>query len=77
MFRTDAVKFALIGLMRNLRGITMATNRSENSHKDFLGFFLLLSIDSMSLTLCFMNLAVVGHMGCFLIGFIRLIFHFS
>lgn len=27
MFRTDAVKFALIGLMRDLRGIAMATNR--------------------------------------------------
>lgn len=27
MFRTDAVKYALIGLMRDLRGITMATNR--------------------------------------------------
>ncbi|KAK4797341.1 hypothetical protein SAY86_029667 [Trapa natans] len=26
MFRADAVKFALIGLMRDLRGITMATN---------------------------------------------------
>lgn len=27
MFRTDAVKCALIGLMRDLRGIAMATNR--------------------------------------------------
>ena len=27
MFRTDAVKLALIGLMRDLRGIAMATNR--------------------------------------------------
>ncbi|KAF2323697.1 hypothetical protein GH714_036637 [Hevea brasiliensis] len=27
MFRTDAVKYALIGLMRDLRGIAMATNR--------------------------------------------------
>ncbi|XLT02208.1 hypothetical protein HN51_051559 [Arachis hypogaea] len=27
MFRTDAVKFALVGLMRDLRGIAMATNR--------------------------------------------------
>ncbi|MED6115504.1 hypothetical protein PIB30_091201, partial [Stylosanthes scabra] len=26
MFRTDAVKFALVGLMRDLRGIAMATN---------------------------------------------------
>lgn len=26
-FHTDAVKFALIGLMRDLRGIAMATNR--------------------------------------------------
>ncbi|KAK1578194.1 hypothetical protein Q3G72_028343 [Acer saccharum] len=26
LFRTDAVKYALIGLMRDLRGITMATN---------------------------------------------------
>lgn len=27
MFRSDAGKFALIGLMRDLRGIAMATNR--------------------------------------------------
>ena len=27
VFRTDAVKYALIGLMRDLRGIAMATNR--------------------------------------------------
>lgn len=27
MFRSDAVKYALIGLMRDLRGIAMATNR--------------------------------------------------
>ena len=27
LFRTDAVKYALIGLMRDLRGIAMATNR--------------------------------------------------
>lgn len=27
MFRTETVKYALIGLMRDLRGITMATNR--------------------------------------------------
>lgn len=27
MFRTDAVKYALIGLMRDLRGVAMATNR--------------------------------------------------
>ena len=26
LFRTDVVKFALIGLMRDLRGIAMATN---------------------------------------------------
>lgn len=26
-FRTDAVKYAFIGLMRDLRGIAMATNR--------------------------------------------------
>ncbi|MCI09855.1 exportin-7-B-like, partial [Trifolium medium] len=26
VFRTDAVKYALVGLMRDLRGITMATN---------------------------------------------------
>jgi hypothetical protein len=26
-FRTDTVKYAFIGLMRDLRGITMATNR--------------------------------------------------
>lgn len=27
VFRTDAVKYALVGLMRDLRGIAMATNR--------------------------------------------------
>lgn len=27
MFRSDAVKYALIGVMRDLRGIAMATNR--------------------------------------------------
>ena len=27
MFRTDAVKYGLIALMRDLRGIAMATNR--------------------------------------------------
>lgn len=27
MFRADSVKYALIGLMRDLRGIAMATNR--------------------------------------------------
>lgn len=26
-FRTDAVKYAFVGLMRDLRGIAMATNR--------------------------------------------------
>lgn len=26
-FRTEAVKYAFIGLMRDLRGIAMATNR--------------------------------------------------
>lgn len=27
VFRTDAVRYALVGLMRDLRGIAMATNR--------------------------------------------------
>lgn len=27
LFRTDAVKYAIIGLMRDIRGIAMATNR--------------------------------------------------
>lgn len=30
MFRTDAVKYALVGLMRDLRGIAMATNSRRN-----------------------------------------------
>jgi hypothetical protein len=33
-FRTDAVKYAFIGLMRDLRGITMATNRYILSQKN-------------------------------------------
>ncbi|KAH9752577.1 Importin N-terminal domain-containing protein [Citrus sinensis] len=36
MFRTDAVKCALIGLMRDLRGIAMATNRTYGLLFDWL-----------------------------------------
>lgn len=35
MFRTDSVKYALIGLMRDLRGIAMATNRQVHIVYEF------------------------------------------
>lgn len=56
MFRTDNVKYALIGLMRDLRGIAMATNRFVFCNFSF-AFFLLTKpqnnlLFSLSLDVC-------------------------
>ena len=85
MFRTDAVKYALIGLMRDLRGIAMATNRF--SHMLFLGsslstmvnqsFFFFDRYGQPVLYFLFECLSAAELMGFCLIGCILRICHCS
>lgn len=73
VFRSDAVKYALIGLMRDLRGIAMATNRLVD--EQFLNLFI---FDNPVIWFCFSeHLSVAEHMGFYLIGYIQRTCHFS
>lgn len=70
-FRSDAVKYAFIGLMRDLRGIAMATNR-------YLYFVPEMWLAWIQLFIfLFYIFSVVEHMGFFLIGYIQHTCHFS
>ena len=77
VFLSETVKCALIGLMRDLRGIAMATNRLLVNI--CVTFYItkirniLLAYVSLSVLWPF---AVAGHLVSSLIGYIRLTHHF-
>lgn len=81
-FHSDAVKYALIGLMRDLRGIAMATKRLVMFNFWLLAngckiFYLLLSYFEAEYGPLFLALSIVTeHIVSFLIGCIRLACHF-
>lgn len=79
-FRTDAVKYALIGLMRDLRGIAMATNRLSFSFIQAVHIPPICKIPFRSISSCRTHnflASVAEHMGSCLIGCTHLTCHCS
>lgn len=71
MFRTDAVKYALIGLMRDLRGIAMATNRLVQVQYLGLPFFFFPMNGTIIPFSFYEYISVAEHMDFYLIGYIQ------